>query len=314
MGPSPRVFLSYASEDRAIAERLATDMRTAGVDVFFAEWEIRPGDSIRAKIDQGLSDCTHFVVLLTISSIGKPWVNAEIDAGFVRRVEDSCRFIPLRLGLSPNQLPPLLRGLHSPTLDDYDRELRSLLGQIFDLTLKPPLGSLKPVFAAPPAVLGVSTAAARVLEVLVRESVGARRADPRLEHIELQGKTDLTAPELELAVDELQDRGLVHILPGSSKIGSEARLFAEFDEHFMPWIPGEDAQVLVAALVNTNRTTVRADAIAAELGWDRRRINPALTYLLDRGLISGSQEVQPDWITVQFWLETRARRWLNEVR
>ncbi len=99
MTSKPRVFLSYASEDREAAERLARDMIHQGIDVFFAAWEIRPGVSIRAKIDEGLQNCTHFIVLLTPASVTKPWVNTEIDAAFVLKVEESCRFIPLRLGL-----------------------------------------------------------------------------------------------------------------------------------------------------------------------------------------------------------------------
>jgi len=50
------------------------------------KWEIRSGDSLKRKMEEGLAGCTHFVVLLTPNSLGKPWVETEIDAGFLRMV------------------------------------------------------------------------------------------------------------------------------------------------------------------------------------------------------------------------------------
>lgn len=81
----PVAFLSYAAENRELAIRIAKDFQGQGIETFFAEWEIGPGDSIRTKIDEGLGNCTHFVVLLTPESIEKKWVNTEIDAAFVAK-------------------------------------------------------------------------------------------------------------------------------------------------------------------------------------------------------------------------------------
>src|SRR5689334_13854932 len=105
---TPKLFLSHASEDKETARRLAHALHGAGIDTFFAEWEIRSGDSIRQKIDEGLGGCSHFLILLTPTSVNKPWVNAEMDAGFVRKVEGACRFIVLRKDLAASELPPLL--------------------------------------------------------------------------------------------------------------------------------------------------------------------------------------------------------------
>ena len=78
---SPRVFLSYTWGDRELAERIANALQANGIDTWWAEWCISAGDSLRQKIDEGLGDCTHFLVLLTPNSIEKPWVNQEMDAG-----------------------------------------------------------------------------------------------------------------------------------------------------------------------------------------------------------------------------------------
>ena len=58
---TPVAFLCHGSEDKATVRRLAEDLLAAGIDVFFDEWEIRSGDSLRRKIDDGLGRCTHFI-------------------------------------------------------------------------------------------------------------------------------------------------------------------------------------------------------------------------------------------------------------
>ena len=79
-GP-PRLFLSYTSDDAELAGRIATALQENGIDTWWDRWCISTGDSLRQKIDEGLGDCTHFLVLLTPQSVGKPWVNQEMDAG-----------------------------------------------------------------------------------------------------------------------------------------------------------------------------------------------------------------------------------------
>src|SRR3546814_13021956 len=83
-----RVYLAHASEDKALARPLAEGLMARGIDVWYDNWEIGFGDSLRRKMEEGLGDCTHFVVLLTATSIGKAWVNEEIDAGLMKAVED----------------------------------------------------------------------------------------------------------------------------------------------------------------------------------------------------------------------------------
>jgi hypothetical protein len=73
----PKVFLSYAWEDRELASVIAERLQANGIDTWWAEWCLSAGDSLRQKIDEGLSDCTHFLVLLTPMALTKPWVNQE---------------------------------------------------------------------------------------------------------------------------------------------------------------------------------------------------------------------------------------------
>ena len=171
----PKVFLSYAFEDTALADKIANTLQQNGIDTGWAGWCIRAGDSIRQRIDEGLDDCTHFVVLLTPTSIGKSWVNAEIDAGLIRKLGESTRFIPLRCGLSASDLPPLLRGMLSPELDPTNVDLCQLIGDIHGVSRKPPLGPapkvLRAAEAAPTGFSASATAVAKIGRASCRERV-----------------------------------------------------------------------------------------------------------------------------------------------
>jgi hypothetical protein len=60
----PRAFLSHSSLDNArFASQFATDLRERGIDVWYDEWELNPGDSIVDKIfEEGLSQAEVFIV------------------------------------------------------------------------------------------------------------------------------------------------------------------------------------------------------------------------------------------------------------
>src|SRR3546814_713175 len=109
-----RVYLAHASEDKALARPLAEGLMARGIDVWYDNWEIGFGDSLRRKMEEGLGDCTHFVVLLTATSIGKAWVNEEIDAGLMKEVEGNAQFIGLRHELPHASVSPFLRTRLTP--------------------------------------------------------------------------------------------------------------------------------------------------------------------------------------------------------
>ena len=48
------VFLTHSAKDKAVVRAVAERLRKDGLEVWFDEWEIRPGDSFPAKIEDGL--------------------------------------------------------------------------------------------------------------------------------------------------------------------------------------------------------------------------------------------------------------------
>ncbi|MBL9200593.1 MAG: TIR domain-containing protein [Opitutaceae bacterium] len=71
--PSPApagsaVFLSYASQDAAVASRLCDALRAAGVEVWFDQNELVGGDAWDAKIRRQIAECALFVPVISAAT------------------------------------------------------------------------------------------------------------------------------------------------------------------------------------------------------------------------------------------------------
>ena len=73
------VFISHASEDKeSIASPLAEALQRAGLRVWIDKQEIRLGDSIRQRIDEGLAHSRFGVIILSPAFLEKVWTQREL--------------------------------------------------------------------------------------------------------------------------------------------------------------------------------------------------------------------------------------------
>jgi len=63
------VFISYSSQDRDFAQRLAADLRQKTITVWFDETELEPGDSIIGAIEAGIDKMDFLIVVLSPASV-----------------------------------------------------------------------------------------------------------------------------------------------------------------------------------------------------------------------------------------------------
>lgn len=140
---SPKVFVSHASEDKGrfvlgFAERL----RANGVDAWVDKWEIKVGDSLVTKIfNEGLSNCSAIIVVLSSFSVNKPWVKEELDQAVVRKISEGTRIIPIVIDNC--DVPAALRStkwVNVKNFDSYDDIFDEVISTIFGANNKPPLG------------------------------------------------------------------------------------------------------------------------------------------------------------------------------
>ena len=120
------VFISHASEDKeSVVRPLAIALKNKGINVWYDEFELKIGDSLRRKIDQGLSKSKFGVVVISRSFIKKGWTNYELDGLMTKEVSGQQILLPIWhditkqevIDYSPSLLKPLiLLGLRKSTV------------------------------------------------------------------------------------------------------------------------------------------------------------------------------------------------------
>lgn len=66
----PSLFLSHSSADKTFVEKLAKDLEGVGVNVWFDKWEIKVGDSLTGKIEEGLQANDYLGLVLSTCGSG----------------------------------------------------------------------------------------------------------------------------------------------------------------------------------------------------------------------------------------------------
>lgn len=122
-----KVFVSHSSTDRPIAERLAFGLQAVGYGSWFAEWELRPGDSIVTKIEAALSASDVLLVVLSKRSIVSEWVQRELNTVLMAQLSgQNVRVIPVLI--EDCEIPALLRDtIYVDLRSQFEKGFLSLL-------------------------------------------------------------------------------------------------------------------------------------------------------------------------------------------
>src|ERR1035438_2297175 len=124
--PDQLLFLCHASEDKPFVDRLASYLDTREVPIWYDKREIKLGESIVTRINEGLESASHLVVILSKASVSKQWVQKELSAALMKHLKDrSIAIIPvLRESCA---IPPLLADLkYSDCRVDSDAGFKEL--------------------------------------------------------------------------------------------------------------------------------------------------------------------------------------------
>ena len=112
--PAYDVFISHASEDKDdVVRPLAAELAAAGLSVWYDEYELRVGDSLRRKIDKGIAHSRYGIVVLSPAFFAKNWTQYELDGLVTKEMSGTQVILPLWHNLSRDELIS-----HSPSLAD----------------------------------------------------------------------------------------------------------------------------------------------------------------------------------------------------
>jgi hypothetical protein len=99
------VFISHASEDKDnVVTPLANALKQRGLSVWFDKFELRIGDSLRRKIDAGISHSRFGIVVLSPAFFAKGWPQYELDGLVTMAVSGKQVLLPLWHGVSKDEV------------------------------------------------------------------------------------------------------------------------------------------------------------------------------------------------------------------
>jgi hypothetical protein len=125
-----KVFLSHNKKDSNLAHKIATDLKSNNISVWFDEWEIFVGDSIVQKVQEGLKSCDFLSIIFTKNSEGSNWIEREWQSILHKELENR-NIIILPIKGDDCEIPFILRDkLYADFSSDYNFAINQLIDSI----------------------------------------------------------------------------------------------------------------------------------------------------------------------------------------
>ena len=151
-------FICHASEDKeTMARPLHKALTDLGLHAWLDESDIPWGESIRQKIDTGLSQCRSATVILSRIFFSKYWTQYELDGIFQRKMQDGLPFFPIQHGITIEEIrnhSPALAGINLLNSNDHTVEQ---IAELMSQRLGGPQAQVPSTPSPPQAASAVST-------------------------------------------------------------------------------------------------------------------------------------------------------------
>ena len=132
------VFISHAAEDKdEIVRPLANALRASGLTVWYDEFELAIGDSLRRKIDAGIAHSKFGIVVLSAHFFAKGWPQYELDGITTMSVSGKQGILPIWHKLtkaqviaeSPSLADKVARNTADFTIEEIADEIANVIQQ-----------------------------------------------------------------------------------------------------------------------------------------------------------------------------------------
>jgi hypothetical protein len=260
----PKAFISHASDDKErFVNNFAVALRQFGIDVWLDRWEMQPGDSLVDRIfEEGLKNADAVIVVLSATSVTKPWVREELNAAFIERIERNCKLIPVVI--DECEIPACLKStlwVRFKSLSDIREQTQQIANTIHGLSEKPPIGP-------PPKAKAISVAFDMFTDLYGQDRVVLGTAC----QLSFEGTSRVVSSDDLL--QRLSDTGLT-----SNEIEESLRILSGRSQIKVAWVVGGGfayVDVSISTLDEFLRSTeddyeLNADRIAIEIVNHERR-------------------------------------------
>lgn len=111
------VFISHASEDKdSFVREFAEKLMASRIEVWYDEYSLKPGDSLRREIDKGLSKSRFGIVVFSKHFFSKQWTQYELDGLVSRWINSNSKVIV-----------PIWHNIDSDEVSKYSSSLSNIV-------------------------------------------------------------------------------------------------------------------------------------------------------------------------------------------
>lgn len=123
----PSIFMSHTSVDKPFVEKLVKDMKKYGIHIWYDKYEIRVGESIFWKIDEGIRDMDYVGIVISKEAWESEWVKKEFSAAWTKQMKLG-RTVLLPIFYRECEIPIMLQDTkYADFRTDYESGLKELL-------------------------------------------------------------------------------------------------------------------------------------------------------------------------------------------
>jgi hypothetical protein len=125
-----KVFISYARADSPFVERLCAELEARNLQIWLDVKDIKVGDSIVSRIEDGIRDSDVFCLILSPASSSRPWVLKEYRTALNRQLSTDgkdIRILPILI--KDCEIPGLLQDIRYA---DFTRSFIEGIEEVLD--------------------------------------------------------------------------------------------------------------------------------------------------------------------------------------
>lgn len=125
----------------SVVRPLAVALKKKGLSVWYDEFELKIGDSLRRKIDTGLAKSNFGIVVISRDFIKKDWTNYELDGLITRSVSGEQQLLPIWhnitkqevVNYSPSLADKVARNTAVNTVEEISEEISQVINNSYEI-------------------------------------------------------------------------------------------------------------------------------------------------------------------------------------
>jgi len=121
------LFISYSTKDSDFVDNLSKELIKKRIHVWLDKWEMQPGDSLIDKIQDGITESSFLLVVLSKNSVKSEWCRKELNSGLMRELNEK-KVVVIPVLIEDCEIPLFLQEkVYADFKKDFEEGFKQLI-------------------------------------------------------------------------------------------------------------------------------------------------------------------------------------------